>query len=81
MTEEIDFQTLETMILNEVDNPYEATVLSNKKFRTKEKEEKEKDPLDLRPNRDIFKESLYEAIKELKLEKPEKDKSVQKTTG
>ncbi|HLD28899.1 MAG TPA: hypothetical protein VJC03_01055 [bacterium] len=66
MPEEIDFRTLEKMILNEVTNPYDLIMKAGKKYKIKEAEEKERDPLELKHNRDIFKESLYEAIRENK---------------
>ena len=66
MPEEIDFQTLEKMILNEVSNPYDLIMKAGKKYKVKENEEKERDPLEVKHNRDIFKEALYEAIRETK---------------
>jgi len=66
MIEDIDFKKLENMILDEIDNPFEVVVAATKKYKVKETEEKEKNPLELAKPKDIFKESIYEAIVEKK---------------
>ncbi|RLD16571.1 MAG: hypothetical protein DRI36_05515 [Caldiserica bacterium] len=68
MPEEIDFSKLEGMILDEIENPFEVVIKATKKFKKKEKELKESNPLELSKPRDILKEAIYEAINEEKKE-------------
>lgn len=68
MIEDIDFKKLEKMVLDEIENPFEVVVSATKKYKLKESEEKEKNPLELAKPKDIFKESIYEAIIEKRKE-------------